>query len=591
MDALSPISDFPSVTSSASKETKQPVYTTAGTLFDPSTATPIQPPTRRGRTLRFPSPAPSGFGTFENDSFKSGFPSFGRRAPSPNYSEKAQQYSPLQQNYDRAISPSLINGLSRSSSDMVGQPAPKFRSGNIPPPPGLGNGLEKQALAAGSNDAESDSSQEALVSQFKVKTLRSLASYPNPTQKAALKVLEKARGPIVAANVQDADRVATPSSLSYASSGPARAAAGSTTHLLPTQSNLTSTRMPASAAESTKSNDRLRRGLTTQRDQDQKAGITSALGQQRLATYTPLATGPGVPQPLTAGPPGQRQYRPSTLEPLIRALQGVNPRTQHHSDSLVHTQNRDALAALGAQRLSTATETETRVSPFRSAADSLNNVFSARSSRESATDHYAAAHQQPDMCIGDTLTAEEVRQYYPRGMPADYAGVTSTIPFNWTDKYPLHRETAKPFSPEEMAARNVKINNEWYAGTNLLGKSLRDVQVDADCRAFEVTVGAIGEERKQSSTRRASRIKGRMVYPHLPVEEASATLESRHAEPLLLMAYGSLLSYVTDNTKSTMSGFQDVDASLIDSSEAGRQSYFDPKKERKVARPRRSKGY
>jgi hypothetical protein len=194
--------------------------------------------------------------------------------------------------------------------------------------------------------------------------------------------------------------------------------------------------------------------------------------------------------------------------------------------------------------------------------------------------------------VQDTLSPEALRQYFPLGLPADYIGPAKSIAFNWADSFPLHRETAKALSPEELAARNVKINNEWYAGTELLGKTLRDVQYDADRQAFKVTVGTIGEERQRAHTRRASQIGnfGRTFYPPMSIEKANTMDDCRHAEPLLLMAYASLLSYVTDNTKADMSGFRLVEEWLIDPTETGRQSYFEQKKERRV-RKRTRKGY
>jgi hypothetical protein len=590
MDALSPLSDFRSTATISSRETKQPVYTTAGTLFDPSTATPIQPPTRRGRTLFFPSPAQPSFDVIESDGFKSGYPIFGRRARSPSLPEKVQQYSPLQQNYDRAVSPSLANSLGHLSSDMTGRASPKIRSGNVPPPPGFWSRLDKQDLPIGTSDAESISSQDALVSSLPVKSLTNLASFPNPNQNAARKVLEKARMPGLAANLPDLTRIATSSPLSYSSTDLARGESVLPTQMCPSQSGLTSGQFSTVEVSSAFGIGRPNRSNISQKGSPQTMRYFNGVEQERYARNTVLLSGPGVPQPLTAGPPGQRQYRPSTLDPMIKALSGIKTKPQDQSDHVAASQTQTL--SIG-ETPTTAAHMHRVALPNMPAARTQVNAPPSSFGRTITAEQHMSSPLPWNARVRDTLNEADARQYYPGGVPLGFSRSTTTISFNWADDYPLHRETAKPFTAEEIAVRNTKINSEWYAGTEFLGRSLQEVQVDADQHAFESTLGTIGEERKlaRSHLAEGADSAGRPVDSRLPTDKSTSADVSKHAEPLLLMAYASLLSYTTDDTQRIMSGFEKVDDSLVDRSEKGLQSYFERKKARKTARPKRSKGY
>lgn len=62
-----------------------------------------------------------------------------------------------------------------------------------------------------------------------------------------------------------------------------------------------------------------------------------------ISTSMGLASSAGAPKPLTAGPPGQRQYRPSTFESMFKALNTMPTDSQ---DSIAHAQEGNNYASL-----------------------------------------------------------------------------------------------------------------------------------------------------------------------------------------------------------------------------------------------------
>ncbi|KAK4189198.1 hypothetical protein QBC35DRAFT_153491 [Podospora australis] len=175
--------DTPVPSASPEETTKQPTYTTVGSIYNPGAATPLQPPTRRPRTRRHPHilESPSGDVFAFPNSALTAFAWKEKTGTSPTATGAVlqQHYTPLRQNYDRAVSP--IGEQERSVLSGTGMAVPSIRSGNLPPPSGL-------------EDNDSVASEDTLASsRITVKGLTNLASYPNPMQKAAQKALARAR--------------------------------------------------------------------------------------------------------------------------------------------------------------------------------------------------------------------------------------------------------------------------------------------------------------------------------------------------------------------------------------------------------------
>ncbi|KAK4682895.1 hypothetical protein QC764_120250 [Podospora pseudoanserina] len=129
MDVASSCSKI-SMTAAADVEAKkQPTYTTVGSIYNPSAAAPIQAPTRRPRIRRFPQPPESPLGDpFDfTDPLRALLKEKSPPSP-PTTAAVLKQYTPLQQNYDRALSP--INEQEYLAMTMP----PQFRRSEIPSP-------------------------------------------------------------------------------------------------------------------------------------------------------------------------------------------------------------------------------------------------------------------------------------------------------------------------------------------------------------------------------------------------------------------------------------------------------------------------
>ncbi|KAH6651791.1 hypothetical protein BKA67DRAFT_338216 [Truncatella angustata] len=219
------------------KET--PKYTTVGSIANTNT-TPLQPPTRRGRTAKWPLPVDFGLLTSPTSGFSLGS---GMRSPPPA-DARPLHYSPLRQNTDRAMSPTMDrSSLTASSVSFV-------------------NIISARAATLDKEDETSMTSKAARIEaenlddhtsmkQLSVKSLTNLASYENPKQKIAQKILSRARSTPLQPTRAYSDQISVASML---------------------QSD----------------------GTAEHRNDSTASSI--------------LSRGPGAPRPLTAGPPGLRQH-------------------------------------------------------------------------------------------------------------------------------------------------------------------------------------------------------------------------------------------------------------------------------------------
>ncbi|KAI1851908.1 hypothetical protein JX266_002761 [Neoarthrinium moseri] len=160
-----------------------PKYTTVGSICKTNTA-PLQAPARRGRTVK--APLHSDIVTFQGPSSAWSFGlAVQSRSPPPSAGQPLH-YSPLQQNYDRAVSPA-VSHASAGPDDMSRTSLLSADAANA----------GKHDDANISTDVQVDDNgtpnENDTLRQMSVKTLTNLASYPNPEQKNAQKMLQRAR--------------------------------------------------------------------------------------------------------------------------------------------------------------------------------------------------------------------------------------------------------------------------------------------------------------------------------------------------------------------------------------------------------------
>ncbi|KAK3331056.1 hypothetical protein B0H66DRAFT_572896 [Apodospora peruviana] len=544
MEAISTQANLPPAPSTDSAMTRQqPTYTTVGSVYNPHATTPLQAPPRRPRTRRFTPTvqSPPGEQTF-------GFPRALLSAlseadqtpnsptPSTHKAKPVPQYSPLQQNYDRAISPLTID--EREELVRRRMPVPSIRSGNLPLPSALAITYgDKHGNVNIEEDNDSVSSEDTLPSSvFTTKGLTNLASYPNPMQNAAKKKLARARDPKFAVTRSD-----TPSSFSY---------------------------------------------------------VSSDFGNDRVnATFGTVPTATGTPQPLTAGPPGHRQFR--GFESTLKALH-VNrdspPVPSHALAGEAHSQS----TFVPFDNASNGNPT----GYFSQAAYPTDNVPIPRRSPNPFSDNSMAIStvrpcndlSDSEECktkIYDTLPVEIAGKYYPRGLPSSYKGHNVSLDADWQSKYPLPDSGFPRHSRQTSEQQTVKTNQQFYAGTQGLIKDMSQVQRDYDHRCFQKQFGVIGGEREVAKG--AGKIKPRF----LTLEEVNNMEESAHAEPLLNMAYATLLRYkeAREGNDSVEQGwapnFAQADPAWIDNTPEGNKSFFSQgktdrsRRRRAATRPRR----
>ncbi|KAL7804474.1 hypothetical protein V8C43DRAFT_320825 [Trichoderma afarasin] len=537
-------SSNPLVESSASS---QPTYTTAGTIYNPNSSQRLQPPARRGRLLKLNSEA-SGFPL---DATKFGTP----RTMLPDTQFRSdtsvkvpaapaaiQQYSPLQQNYDRAVSPVVSphqepimssQGLRRHNTSL--------RAGADSPSLSLfDNGKGKAVMV--NNDSSSDDEDDIVNSalmNMTVKSLQNLASYPNPNQKNAQKALLRGTRPKAGNSLSGGpSRLSTPFTYRNDSQGGARISS----------SEEVSVGLRPILSEP---------GILYQRTQDSRwrsrkmaseagaSGTYHGAFESRLSTPSTnsdnadpnplasmhLATGPGAPKPLTAGPPGQRQYRPSTFESTFKALttrsaasQGYIAEADDDRPSFVFkvfntmpstpqesvAEDEEYMSATESSFITSKTMPAPSQSPFAEYEE--NPMISPD------TLLYLTINSEPDWTPEQRCTADAQRQGYPGSVGSGM--------------YHAHEEWDEPTGPmfpqcmgypgrltaREIQEHNWRLNIMWYAGTGLLG-DIDAAQVLSRPASHNVSppvtrhiYGAVGEGRPSQTGQERPAVQGNATW-------------------------------------------------------------------------------
>lgn len=478
---------------------KQPVYTTVGSIYNPSKTIAIQPPTRRPRARRYPTAfsPPAGQESY-TDSPASMLAVLSLKdrdyTMSPAPRQRTPQYSPLQQNLDRAASPRLVTTQAISSFAGLGMSAPSIRSGNEPAPTPPGFNLDTL-------DTDSVASEEALATgNIGVKGLANLASYPNPMQKGAQQLLAKAR---------------------LAHVGLQRTHTSSPLH-------------------------------TT---------MDSGNGGAAFASSS------GAPRPLTAGPPGHRHFRPSTLDSTSRAANVEETDIAQRLSNLDQIDVLEELCRLRAEEASGGshgiTNTRWAISENSGSANSRNSpqfgLQPASSARQTFPTPQAHVPRPSTLSSGDveyhdTLPINEIEIYYPHGLPSNYKGVS------------------------QQSKRNG-LNQRFYAGADGLVRNTHRIVREHDRRRHKNQVGVIGDGRERF--RRCQESSANAQLEPIGIRDANRMEDSAHAGPLLNMMLETLLRYQESGdpdgpaTSSAPTSFVPADPAWIDSSEGGNKSFFE----------------
>ncbi|RYP07159.1 hypothetical protein DL764_002706 [Monosporascus ibericus] len=518
------------------------IYTTVGSVYNPQAAQPLQPPARRGRTIKWP-PTPHSESTHSHLPkptlnalpYRNNISHISQSPPNPLNS--FHRYSPLRQNFDRAVSPcgspAPHNLLSRDSDTHLrtGMTLPNMSRGNSPGA-NTAVGSDKHDDTNIYSDHDEDVEGVEHLKQMSVKTLTNLASYLNPMQRAAQKLLSRAR-PIAAATPTYAQARQSP--LYHRPSG-----------IMGEQRSL-----PLSSLRHTRSDPVAATGLQPERFDDNgyrnrsfrpPPGFAATLQKNTIGTGfqarrppTPSASlfqGSGVPQPLMAGPPGQRHYRTPALESTFSAMQngfrrtpGIdddgsvpNPYNEHiHRRYLVYSGDGESSPSFGSERASS----RQKVLRLNRAAVLETTAMELDEPKE----------QTKSKILADTLGADEVDKWYPGGIPKEFNYDIMVVPEDWTKDYPFDN-THERRRVESLATHMDRTIRHFYSGTDMSNKTIAEAIEEKNRRVLKRTLGVIGGER--------SNTKGRIENPKIAIEDAIKIPVHEHVKPLLSMALQTL---------------------------------------------------
>ncbi|KAL2269445.1 hypothetical protein VTJ83DRAFT_1629 [Remersonia thermophila] len=489
---------------------KQPVFTTVGSVYNPKQPTAIQPPARRLRSRRYPQPIllPNG-GSFVPfpEALLSALPLPDETPPSaPTTASLLREYSPLQQNNERAANPAHNRESAIAAGDTMSSPD------NPSSPAELGH-------------HESAMADDLLTSRITVKGLTNLASYPNPMQKAAQNTLARARTVDLGLG-----RPETP----------------------PSQS-------------------------TTP---DFAKGRT-------LNPYGPPRAPTGPPEPLKAGPPGHRPFRPSVLDLATRRSAGEDqpslpPCQPRLPAGLSYSFDGNVVPPAGprgwdASRPGQALVNEAHGSSLvRSAPGSTGP---SRLTTPCPVDPCARTKDGTRRKICDTLPVERIRPYYPAGLPANYDGRYTPVTDDWHARYPLFEDGSMS---EPSTDRRSKIDRDFYGGAEERMKTADRVVRGNGPQLSRNTAGVIGEERERvhgSVFSRQNDVGPKAERPLMSIEDVNKMGHAEIVEPLLSMTLATLLGYRKDAAAigahhPWADCFVKAEPDWIDKSEEGSKSLF-----------------
>lgn len=471
----------------------QTTYTTAGTVYKPNSTQPLQPPARRGRSFKWTNGGVHPELSLLPKSVLATLPLRG----AANRASVLQQYSPLQQNYDRAISPNPFVDTDHTLAKMSLQGPATSRTDDSSALSSLFAGSSDDKATSQCDGSDTDDSDEDMgmdpLAGMPFKSLQNLASYPNPMQHKARKALNVAK-PII----QVSNRKLTPPRAPY---------------LRPIGS-------PPKGLPS----------ADVERDDSLKPPPGVSTGQRLFDTKpgpTTLAEGPGAPRPLTAGPPGQRQYRTSTFEAAWKALQ---TKAQQNNGVKI-------------------TVPESPQPPYSqiSAGDQWMQWAQHRPSPIPRVDSVMGISSLNDETISSNKGANwppSKPQYSQQTTPVflDFSDQTDAVADN-DDKTLADPSLQQPsrfvtgtdrLTEVDIKAQDERNNAIWNSGSGLLNKSTTEAIADARFRRFEQNHGVIGDGRPSKKA---------AVYPPMSIDEANALSTARHAKPLLNVAFDTLLRY------------------------------------------------
>lgn len=502
-----------SVSGHSSTAPTQPTYTTAGTLYNPSSSQPLQPPTRRGRSLKWTSG-----GVYPDLSLlpRSALVSLHNQNSGRSSPYQVAQYTPLQQNYDRAAHPVV-------RPDYIDEMPPRWRGSSVSPAVDTDDTLSGYTPSDrdDDDDGEDDEGMNSIMMNMTVKSLHNLASYPNPNQKKAQKALMRPVKPRPSLSTQNGtstnDFPIPPTARGDTRLSPELVYDRSRARPRPSNSDSISSQLLAKAELHTAA-ERVKHGW----DSLSLSGDSADMGASWLAQLDL-----GGPRPLTAGPPGQRQYRASTFKSTFKAL---NTEVQ----TAKQTDDEDAYAVTA------------RVLQHAGIDDAGGKLESSLSRQETDASDYPQLSQgsqilqsSPKSSSHGIVAASDKETYmgpWGHGERAADGAMAQARP-EWGQSVPCaaERSLGHPEYEANLALYMEKMNKVWYMGCETLCH--RSGQTHHN-KSKEASVGVIGQGRPKHS--------GSNRHGELKIQEANKMEPSEHAETILEMVLANLSRKIGD---------------------------------------------
>ncbi|RMJ12019.1 hypothetical protein CDV36_008338 [Fusarium kuroshium] len=520
-------------TSTAPTPASKVTYTTAGTPYNPSTAQPLQPPARRGRSLKWSAGLhTAGLSLFPKSALASLPVKF------VNHSSSSQEHSPMQTTFDRAISP--IHDTEHACANMSAQ-VPRLVASATPSPL---MSLFSEVVHEGLSDAEASDDDENEYElgmdpllNMTVKSLQNLASYPNPNQKRAQKALS--RGTKAALEGYKAvSRSEEPSTPLNRRTGPQE----------PLQIHVDSPSMLRHAQAETMGYGR-RQDDGFWNPPDTVKPFDAAVGGRTSDKFSSatLASGPGAPRPLSAGPPGQRQYRPSTFKSTFKALKpqpyGQDLDQEDDDDVLMITRQILRQAGIDEKRhesksplfKQTASLSTAPISVTPQKTMSSTKAFLAKLNEEREANACGLANDKP-ACPFETLLTQQ----------SPFSTCWNPTPATSAGQYTLNSDV---WGTNKLQKRREMVDRAWYAGANFMKATTEELAWDVQYPKPKCKFGAIGDGRpiKKGGEQRSTEPE---KIEHLSVAEL--------AGPLLNMAFVKVQQFQEDEAQKKYA--QDVSA-------------------------------
>lgn len=491
--------------------------------------------------MRWPPAIPSDLSAF-NNSILSSLPRNHYRSP-PTTASTLKHYSPLQQNCHRAVNPSTgrpdpERSISESSFVMsMSSPLPHnlaIGGGEVTDQLGEDTPSQNEENKEEKEDEGEDEEEELTrMSNYSVKTLTSLASYPNPHQKMAQRALDRARQTFKATGNS------RPVSPNYSRQG------------------LDGAGPPPFGRDGSDYISRIPRN----------AHIHSS------TRSSVLSSGPGAPQPLTAGPPGLRQYKASTLEGPFRALQTSNQKPPSSTIDESHFEiNTPSFLDLGVQppmEMPNPARSPDHIKAFSTSGDVEVHKINIRGLSSSQSRRPWQRVYPPTPWVTEpreTRTLDQIKEFYPNGVPPYYHSKNLiSVPGDNSDLYHILHPTivSQPLSVEARDQRDARHRAAFYSGKDDLYKTWDQRVEDIRKRVRDQELG-ISDSEDCAAVRRAEMKAAFNSFQlgkpeNIDVKSFDRMQTDEAAQPLLGMAFSALCNY-WDNGRlmSIPTGFEQV---------------------------------